>query len=127
MSLVTLPDLIILDEPTSALDVLTQANIFNVLKRIKQEMQTSFILITHDIATSSEPAIALPCVRGPDRRGERRVPFLHRAAAPVFPKTDGKRAEAAERRRPGVHCGTPTELDQPAGWVSLQGALPVPL
>jgi oligopeptide/dipeptide ABC transporter ATP-binding protein len=56
MSLVTLPDLIILDEPTSALDVLTQANIFNVLKRIKQEMQTSFILITHDIATSSELA-----------------------------------------------------------------------
>jgi peptide/nickel transport system ATP-binding protein len=56
MSLVTLPDLIILDEPTSALDVLTQANIFNVLKRIKQEMETSFILITHDIATSSEIA-----------------------------------------------------------------------
>jgi peptide/nickel transport system ATP-binding protein len=56
MSLVTLPDLIILDEPTSALDVLTQANIFNVLKRIKQEMETSFVLITHDIATSSEIA-----------------------------------------------------------------------
>lgn len=56
MSLVTTPDLIILDEPTSALDVLTQANIFNVLKRIKQEMETSYILITHDIATSSELA-----------------------------------------------------------------------
>jgi len=48
--------LIILDEPTSALDVLTQANIFNVLKRIKKELGTSFILITHDIATSSELA-----------------------------------------------------------------------
>jgi peptide/nickel transport system ATP-binding protein len=36
MALVTNPDLIILDEPTSALDVLTQANIFNVLKRIKK-------------------------------------------------------------------------------------------
>ncbi len=56
MSLVTTPDLIILDEPTSALDVLTQANIFNVLKRIKKEMETSYILITHDIATSSELA-----------------------------------------------------------------------
>jgi peptide/nickel transport system ATP-binding protein len=56
MSLVTVPDLIILDEPTSALDVLTQANIFNLLKRVKQEMSTSFILITHDIATSSELA-----------------------------------------------------------------------
>ena len=56
MSLVTVPDLIILDEPTSALDVLTQANIMNVLKRIKKEIDTSFILITHDIATSSELA-----------------------------------------------------------------------
>jgi oligopeptide/dipeptide ABC transporter ATP-binding protein len=56
MALVTAPDLIILDEPTSALDVLTQANIFNVLKRIKNDLETSFILITHDIATSSELA-----------------------------------------------------------------------
>jgi oligopeptide/dipeptide ABC transporter ATP-binding protein len=56
MALITSPSLIILDEPTSALDVLTQANIFNVLKRIKKELGTSFILITHDIATSSELA-----------------------------------------------------------------------
>ncbi|MBI5952909.1 MAG: ABC transporter ATP-binding protein [Chloroflexi bacterium] len=56
MALVTSPSLVVLDEPTSALDVLTQANIFNVLKRIKKELGTSFILITHDIATSSELA-----------------------------------------------------------------------
>jgi len=56
MALVTAPALIVLDEPTSALDLLTQANIMNVLKRIKQELGTSFILITHDIATSSELA-----------------------------------------------------------------------
>jgi peptide/nickel transport system ATP-binding protein len=56
MALITSPALIILDEPTSALDVLTQANIFNVLKRLKKEMGISFILITHDIATSSELA-----------------------------------------------------------------------
>jgi peptide/nickel transport system ATP-binding protein len=56
MALVTSPSLIILDEPTSALDVLTQANIFNVLKRLKKDLGISFILITHDIATSSELA-----------------------------------------------------------------------
>lgn len=56
MSLVTAPGVVILDEPTSALDVLTQANIFNVLKRLKQELEVSFVLITHDIATSSELA-----------------------------------------------------------------------
>ena len=56
MALVTSPDLIVLDEPTSALDVLTQANIFNVLKQIKSNLGVSYILITHDIATSSELA-----------------------------------------------------------------------
>jgi oligopeptide/dipeptide ABC transporter ATP-binding protein len=56
MALVAAPALVVLDEPTSALDVLTQANIMNVLKRLKQELEVSFILITHDIATSSELA-----------------------------------------------------------------------
>ena len=56
MALITNPAVIVLDEPTSALDVLTQANIYNVLKRIKWEKGTSFVLITHDVATSSELA-----------------------------------------------------------------------
>ena len=56
MALVLKPPLVLLDEPTSALDVLTQANIMNVLKRIKRDTSTSFMLITHDIATSSELA-----------------------------------------------------------------------
>lgn len=56
MALVTEPDLVIMDEPTSALDVLTQASIMNALKQIKERLGTSFILITHDVATSSELA-----------------------------------------------------------------------
>ncbi|MCG6657948.1 ABC transporter ATP-binding protein [Halomonas campisalis] len=56
MALVAEPELVILDEPTSALDVLTQASIMNALKRVKRELGTSFILITHDVATSSELA-----------------------------------------------------------------------
>ncbi|WP_440995715.1 ABC transporter ATP-binding protein [Arhodomonas sp. SL1] len=56
MALITEPDLVILDEPTSALDVLTQASIMNRLKAIKRETGTAFMLITHDVATSSEIA-----------------------------------------------------------------------
>ncbi|MBE0430354.1 MAG: ABC transporter ATP-binding protein [Dehalococcoidia bacterium] len=62
MALVTSPSLVILDEPTSALDVLTQANIMNTLKGIKQELGLSFVLITHDIATSSELADEVLCM-----------------------------------------------------------------
>ncbi len=56
MALITAPELVILDEPTSALDVLTQANIMNMLKSIKWNLGVSYILITHDISTSSELA-----------------------------------------------------------------------
>ncbi|MEM1928679.1 MAG: ABC transporter ATP-binding protein [Thermofilaceae archaeon] len=56
MALITRPQVVILDEPTSALDVITQANIMNLLKTIKQEQGISYIFITHDIALSSELA-----------------------------------------------------------------------
>ena len=56
MALVTNPKIIIFDEPTSALDVITQANIMNLLKKMKKETELSFIYITHDIAVSSELA-----------------------------------------------------------------------
>ncbi|WP_322800166.1 ABC transporter ATP-binding protein [Thermoflexus sp.] len=56
MAMITSPRLLLLDEPTSALDVLTQASIFNKLKQIKWETGIAFILITHDIAVSSELA-----------------------------------------------------------------------
>ncbi len=56
MALVTNPKIVILDEPTSALDVITQANIINLLKDIKEKEKLTYIFITHDIALSSELA-----------------------------------------------------------------------
>ncbi len=56
LSLISNPRIVILDEPTSALDVMTQANIMNLLKELKEGLSVSYIFITHDIATSSELA-----------------------------------------------------------------------
>ncbi len=56
MALITEPKIIILDEPTSALDVITQANIMNLLKRVRLEKGISYIFITHDIALASDLA-----------------------------------------------------------------------
>lgn len=50
------PKLVILDEPTTALDVIVQAEIINLLKRLKKEFNLSFIFITHDLALEAEIA-----------------------------------------------------------------------
>lgn len=44
------PKLIIADEPTTALDVTIQAQILDLMRRIKEKTGTSFILITHDMS-----------------------------------------------------------------------------
>lgn len=48
------PKFLILDEPTSALDVITQANIINLLKRLQEELNLTYMFITHDLGLSSE-------------------------------------------------------------------------
>ncbi len=50
------PELVILDEPTSALDIMTQANIMNLLKKLKKEHGLSYLFITHDLPLASELA-----------------------------------------------------------------------
>ncbi|HSE31503.1 MAG TPA: ABC transporter ATP-binding protein [Pyrinomonadaceae bacterium] len=49
MALSCEPELLIADEPTTALDVTIQAQILELIKRLKHETGTSIILITHDL------------------------------------------------------------------------------
>lgn len=48
------PDLLIADEPTTALDVTIQAQILELLKDLKDKVNTAIILITHDLGVVAD-------------------------------------------------------------------------
>ena len=54
MMLVTRPKLLIADEPTSALDVTIQAQILELMKKLVSEIQSSVLMITHDLGVMAE-------------------------------------------------------------------------
>ncbi|SHE73856.1 ABC transporter ATP-binding protein [Caloramator proteoclasticus] len=54
MALACEPKLLIADEPTTALDVTIQAQILELMKDLKQKINTSIILITHDLGVVAD-------------------------------------------------------------------------
>ncbi|MHB1841711.1 MAG: ABC transporter ATP-binding protein [Sulfobacillus sp.] len=56
MALACNPKLLIADEPTTALDVTIQAQILDLMRRLRQEFGMSIIIITHDLGVVAEMA-----------------------------------------------------------------------
>jgi peptide/nickel transport system ATP-binding protein len=56
MALINEPKLLIADEPTTALDVTVQAQILELMIRLKAELDTSIVFITHDLGVVAEMA-----------------------------------------------------------------------
>jgi peptide/nickel transport system ATP-binding protein len=54
MALVCRPSLLLADEPTTALDVTIQAQVLSLMNDLKDELDTSMIMITHDLGVVAE-------------------------------------------------------------------------
>lgn len=54
MALACKPELLIADEPTTALDVTIQAQVLDMIRKLRNELATSLILITHDLGIVAE-------------------------------------------------------------------------
>jgi peptide/nickel transport system ATP-binding protein len=56
MAMVCEPKLLIADEPTTALDVTIQAQVLELMKKMREDFDTSIILITHDLGVVADMA-----------------------------------------------------------------------
>lgn len=87
MSLAQKPSLLIADEPTTALDVTTQAQILKLMRNLMQEVKTSILLITHDLAVASQVADKIAVMYGGEVVEETDV--LELFSDPLHPYTQG--------------------------------------
>lgn len=62
MALACDPEILIADEPTTALDVTIQAQVLALIKELKNKLQTSLLLITHDLGVVANMADAVAVI-----------------------------------------------------------------
>ena len=118
MALACQPKLLIADEPTTALDVTIQAQILDLLRRLRDETGTAIILITHDLGVIAELADEVVVMYA--GRVVERAPVARLFEAPQHPYTIGLLGAVARLDTPvdrlAVIAGTvPSPHKAPAG------------
>jgi peptide/nickel transport system ATP-binding protein len=85
-ALILEPRLLLLDEPTSALDVSVQAEILNLLARLRREHGLTYVLVSHNLAVVAHMCDRLAVMQN-GRVVENLTTDQLRAAAPSHPYT----------------------------------------
>jgi peptide/nickel transport system ATP-binding protein len=106
MALACEPKLLIADEPTTALDVTVQAQILDLLDRLRAERGLALLLITHDLAVAHERAERVAVMYA--GRLVETGPMRDVLASPAHPYTRGligsiPRLDRRDDRLPTVH------------------------
>ncbi len=118
------PKLLIADEPTTALDVTVQAQILQLMKNLQDKLQTSIIMITHDLGVVWENCHKVLVMYAGNTVEYASVEDLYRK--PLHPYTWGLldsqiKAETKEQTRLSSIPGNPPDLRQ-----SINGCLFAP-
>jgi oligopeptide/dipeptide ABC transporter ATP-binding protein len=111
MALACNPGLLLADEPTTALDVTVQARVLDLLREIQQEMGTSIIFVTHDVAVAAEIADEVIVMYA--GRIVETGPIDQIIQAPKHPYTQGllkANIEPGQKERPVAIPGLPPNL-----------------
>ena len=117
MALACRPRLLIADEPSTALDVTIQAQILDLLLKLKQETNMGLVLITHDMGVVAETADRVVVQYAGQQVEENGVAQLF--TEPHHPYTFGLLAALPERatgrRLPAIAGVVPGQFDRPPG------------
>ncbi len=116
MALVCEPELLIADEPTTALDVTIQAQILDLLARLREQLGMAVLLITHDlgvVAGVTDRVVVMYAGRVAEQG-----PTVDVLEAPGHPYTDGLLGSVARLDRPRLEPlrpidGMPPNLAHP--------------
>ena len=118
MAMLNRPKLLICDEPTTALDVTIQAQVLDLMNRLKEESGTSIIIVTHDLGVISEMSDRVMVMYGGRKceEGDAREVFF----SPKHPYTQGliashPSANLDKYRLPMIPGSVPSLRDMPAG------------
>ena len=117
MALACRPKLLIADEPSTALDVTIQAQILDLLLKLRQDTGMGLVLITHDMGVVAETADRVTVQYAGQQVEE--SPAAELFASPHHPYTYGLLAalpeRATQRRLPAIAGVVPGQFDRPPG------------
>jgi peptide/nickel transport system ATP-binding protein len=121
MSLLEKPELLIADEPTTALDVTLEAQIIQLLRELRRELNASILFISHNLGVVAEICDFIIVLyagevveRGPVRE------IFHRPRHPytqALLACDPARIETTQRELPTIPGDVPSLMQVPAGCV----------
>ncbi|WP_170415727.1 ABC transporter ATP-binding protein [Ruegeria atlantica] len=117
MAIACNPKLLIADEPTTALDVTIQAQILDLLVRLRDEQEMGLVLITHDMGVVAETAERVQVQYAGQKVEEQPVKDLFRT--PRHPYTTALLSALPERATskilPTIPGVVPGQFDRPKG------------